>query len=156
VILAWTRGFGRKGVRVLGLVVLIHCAAVGCTKREVVTASQLQGGIVGSGAWTRDELYFGLGLPSGEVISDSAFNEFVNREVLARFPDGFTLMTGTGYYRGSADQQTVREPTRVLIILYRDIEREKAQAFGELAGVYRRMFNQQSVLRVTSRVIASF
>lgn len=135
---------------------LLLIVAIGCTRRAIVTESQLQGGIVGSGAWTRDELFFGLSLPSGGVVSDSAFNAFVQDEVVERFPEGFTILSGTGYYRAAMSSQTVREPARVLLVLYRDTEPEKARALGELVAIYKRLFQQQSVLRVTSRVRAIF
>jgi hypothetical protein len=139
------------GLRTIALLLVLVSTA--CTARRMeVTSSVLEGGTVNaaSGMWTREELFFGLNIPTGGVVTDSAFDAFVEREVVSRFPDGFTLLPVTGYY------QRTREPARVLLIFYREAESEKTRRVSEIAALYKRLFNQQSVLRVTSRVRATF
>jgi len=139
------------------VVLCLSCVLLlaGCATRSVVTETSVQGGVVDPGAWTRDELYLGMNTPTG-VVSDSAFGAFLDREVAPRLPDGFTVLQATGYYRDTSTGRTVREPSRVLLVYYRDNEPQSGRALAELAALYKRLFQQQSVLRVTARVRASF
>ncbi len=139
--------------------ITVACVALlltGCTtRRTVVTASEMQGGTVDTGFWARDELYLGMNTPTG-VVTDSAFTVFLDREVAPRLPSGFTVFQATGYYRDNATGRTIREPSRVLLVYYRENQPQSARALNDLAAIYKRLFNQQSVLRVTSRVRATF
>jgi hypothetical protein len=140
---------------------LLSCAillSTGCARREmVVTASELQGAsLAGSGFWTRDELYFGMRVPTGGMVTDSLWKDFVEREVVTRFPDGFTIFEATGYWRDRVTGRTEKEPCRVMLVYYREEQAQTARLLGELAAIYKQRFNQQSVLRVTARVRAAF
>lgn len=149
----------RSACRVRSIVALLAMVALlgGCTRRETLaTSSELQGAAANSGFWTRDELYFGMNMPGGAIVSDSAWMSFLDREIVTRLPDGFTIFESMGYYRDRTTGRTEREPSRVLLVYYRDDQPGAARALAELAALYKRVFNQQSVLRVTSRVRATF
>jgi hypothetical protein len=135
----------------VGLLLIVLVSTACTARRTEVLGSVLEGGTVSaaSNLWTREELFMGLNIPGGGMVSDSAFDAFVEREVVPRFPDGFTLLSVTGYY------QRTREPTRVLLVTYRETETEKSRRIAEIAAIYKRLFNQESVLRVTSRVRAT-
>ena len=140
---------------------LLFCASLlstGCARREmVVTASELQGTTVASsGFWTRDELYFGMRLPTGGMVTDSLWKDFLEREIVTRLPEGFTIFESTGYWRNRSTGRTENEPSRVLLVYYREEQAQTARLLGELAAIYKQRFNQQSVLRVTARVRAAF
>jgi hypothetical protein len=128
----------------------------GCVARQaVVTSSQMEGATVSSGMWTREELYFGLNSPNG-MVSDTAWQRFLDREVAPRLPEGFTILESVGYYRDQRTGRTEREPSRVLLVYYRESQSQTTHALTELAALYKRLFNQQSVLRITSSVRATF
>ena len=122
-------------------------AVSGCAQRAVVTGTELQGGAISNSAWIREEVYFGLSRPNGELIAHDVFATFTDREIAARLPSGFTILESTGYWRG-ANGVTIKEPSRILIVYYRESEREIARAIGEIASLYKRQFAQESVLRV--------
>jgi uncharacterized protein DUF3574 len=129
----------------------------GCARREaVVTAGELQSAAPNSGFWTRAELYFGMNIPAGGLVSDSAWTVFLEREIAPRLPEGFTVFESVGYYLNRTTGKTEREPSRVLLVYYREDQPQAARALTELATLYKQRFNQQSVLRVTARVKASF
>ena len=133
-------------VRLRLLLLLLMVAA--CTKRTaVVTSSELQGGELYAGTYIREELYFGLSKPNGELVSDSAFIAFTENEIATRLPEGFTILEATGYWRGQ-NGRTERERSRVLIVHYREADRTKARALADLITIYKRMFAQEAVLRV--------
>ena len=56
----------------------------------------------------------------------------------------------------ASNGRTIREPSRVLVVYYRENQPQAGRAVSELAALYKRLFQQQSVLRVTARVRASF
>ena len=104
-------------------------------------------------AWVRSELYFGAARPGGDTVSADEFREFTEKEVLRRFPAGFTLLEGRGQWQG--DGGPVSEKSRVLVVLHpRSAE---AEAFLEsLREAYKKQFSQESVLRVDQDAAVSF
>ena len=106
------------------------------------------------GGWVSDVLYFGMSIPGGGVVPDSAFNGFVRDVVTPRFPDGLTTWAAHGQWRG-ADGRIAREDSRVVQVVHRP----SAAADSSVAAItaeYERRFHQESVLRVRSRVEVSF
>lgn|GEM_PF-337869 len=138
------------------LVLFLLLASTGCVARQtVVASSELSGPTVFSGVWVREELYFGRGMSDGGIVSDEDFANFVDREVAPRLPNGFTLYDATGHYTG-ASGVAIREPTRVLIVLYREEDNVNRALVTDLIARYKQRFRQESVLRVTQKVRAEF
>jgi hypothetical protein len=105
--------------------------------------------------YQRTELYFGTGKPDGTEVTPDEFERFSDKEITAAFPDGFTELTGNGQYKG-ANGEIVREHSFVIIVLYPLSDR---QANGEIEGIradYKRLFQQESVLRADSLENVSF
>src|SRR5262245_27986410 len=101
----------------------------------MVTSTSVQNTGFTSTNWVREELYFGRGMPNGGIVSDSAFNAFVEREIAPRFPDGFTLTEAMGYYRMRATGATIKEPSRLLIVYVPENEPAKTQQLNELVSI---------------------
>jgi hypothetical protein len=108
----------------------------------------------GTQALVRSELYFGRLRPNGTVVSDAEWRTFVADEITPRFPDGFTVFDALGQYRGR-DGQIVSEPTKVLLIVHRSDARLRGSV-QELRDLYRRLFQQESVLLIESPAHAGF
>jgi hypothetical protein len=97
-------------------------------------------------AWTETDRFVGLGRPGGEV-TPGEWQAFVNGVITPRFPDGFTVFSADGQYRAS-DGRIVREPCRVLLLLYPESSRADAdRLISEIATQYAARFDQESVLR---------
>ena len=96
--------------------------------------------------FARTELFFGSARPAGEV-SEAEFKQFLDECVTPRFPDGLTLVTGLGQFRG-ANGLPVEERAMLLILLYPD-ETRKANSLliEEIREAYKQIFEQESVLR---------
>jgi hypothetical protein len=138
------------------LLIALLALSTGCTARQtVVTGTAVENTGFRSGNWIREELYFGRGMPNGAIVSDSAFNAFVEREVVPRFPDGFTLTDAMGFYRLRTTGVTIKEPSRVLIVYWPEDQPARTRALQELVTIYKGLFRQESVLHVTTRVRAS-
>jgi hypothetical protein len=104
--------------------------------------------------WERTELYFGLSRADGPAITDEEFQHFLDTEVTPRFPDGLTLLSGNGQFRG-ASGEVVQEGSKLLILLYPWSNRQ-SRAADEIRDRYKDAFHQESVLRVDEQSCVSF
>ncbi|MBB5047842.1 hypothetical protein HNR60_002599 [Rhodopseudomonas rhenobacensis] len=100
------------------------------------------------------ELMFGRTLRGG-VVSEAAFARFVADEVTPRFPDGLTVLDSHGQWRNPATGVLVREPSKVLQIVFAD-DPDKRAALTDIAEAYKRQFRQQSVLIALHGACVSF
>lgn len=96
----------------------------------------------------RTELFFGSERPNKPEVSQAEFKQFLDDEVTPRFPDGLTLLTGSGQFR-EANGEIVQETSFVLVLLYpRETLRESSARIEEIRTRYIERFEQESVLRV--------
>jgi hypothetical protein len=101
----------------------------------------------GVAPFLRTELYFGSNKPDGTVVSEKEFQDFLNNEITPRFPDGLTLLTGLGQFKGSSGK-IERERSMLLILLYpTQTAKTSGQRIEEIRLAYEKMFSQESVLR---------
>jgi Protein of unknown function (DUF3574) len=95
----------------------------------------------------RTELFFGSLKPDGSLVSEEAFLTFLDAEITPRFPNGLTLLTGLGQFL-NAQGVIIQEPSQLLILLYPVGERrDSSEKIEQIRGRYKRMFDQESVLR---------
>lgn len=104
--------------------------------------------------WARTELYFGLSGADGRDITDDEFQEFLDTVVTPRFPDGLTLLTGDGQFRGSSGV-IVQERSKLLILFY-PWNGSRNRAIQRIRSLYKRDFHQEAVLRVDEQSCVSF
>jgi hypothetical protein len=95
-----------------------------------------------------DRLVFGRNIPSGGVVSDSAWEVFVREIVSPRLPDGLTIWRAEGQWR-DAEGRVVREPSLVLEVFHRH-DTAIDLALREIAAEYKRRFRQEAVLRAAT------
>jgi hypothetical protein len=101
----------------------------------------------GTAAFLRTELYFGSNKPDGTVVTPEQFQQFLNDVITPLFPDGLTLLTGFGQFRGSSGV-IERERSMVLILLYPvETARTSGQHIETIRSAYEKQFQQESVLR---------
>jgi hypothetical protein len=101
----------------------------------------------GSLPFARTELFFGTAKPDG-VVTEEEFRAFIDEEVTPRFPDGLTLLKGDGQFRGS-DDVIIKEQSFVLVLLYAsDSYTESSRRIDRVRRLYKKRFQQESVLRV--------
>ncbi|MBF2022196.1 MAG: DUF3574 domain-containing protein [Hydrococcus sp. C42_A2020_068] len=102
----------------------------------------------------KDELYFGTSLPQGKQITEVQWQQFLNDEITPHFREGLTVLEGYGQYLNSSGT-ILREKNKMLILLY-EPSFEKEQAIRAIIKKYKQQFEQESVLRITSKVRATF
>ena len=108
----------------------------------------------GTQALVRSELYFGRQKPDGSAVTDAEWRAFVVEEIAPRFPDGFTVLDAMGQYR-TRDGQIQAEATKILLVVHAPGPRPRT-AIQELRDIYRRRFQQESVLLIESPARAGF
>jgi hypothetical protein len=153
-----SRGFGFAAI-VLGCALWAGAAAAqgepsAATDASLAAERRFCEDKLGGSIWSRTELYFGLSRADGPDITDDEFEQFLDDVVTPRFPDGLTLLTGDGQFRGSSGV-VVKERSKLLILFYpwsnaanRSIER--------IRTLYKNEFDQEAVLRVDHSACVSF
>jgi Protein of unknown function (DUF3574) len=103
---------------------------------------------------TRTELFFGLRKPNGAEVNNAEFQQFLDREVTPRFPDGFTVISGQGQFK-DARGAILQERSKLLLLLY-PISATSSQQIEQIRTAYIKSFQQQSVLRADNQSCAAF
>jgi hypothetical protein len=100
----------------------------------------------------RTELFFGSNKPDGTVVSEQDFQRFLDLVITPKFPDGLTLLTGRGQFRGS-NNVIQSERSMVLILLYpKATARDSSRKIEDIRTAYKARFQQESVLRADERL----
>jgi Protein of unknown function (DUF3574) len=103
-------------------------------------------------AFLRTELYFGSNRPNAPAVTSEEFQSFLDTEITPRFPDGLTLLTGLGQFRGSSGV-VERERSMVLILLYPvETAGSSGEKIEQIRTLYESKFQQESVLRADEPV----
>ncbi|WP_415914721.1 DUF3574 domain-containing protein [Rhodopseudomonas palustris] len=103
----------------------------------------------------RAELMFGRTLRDRGLVSEAAFARFLAEEVTPRFPDGLTVIDSKGQWRNPATGGLLREPGKLLLIIFADDPAKRA-ALTAVAEAYKHRFRQQSVLIALQPACVSF
>ena len=98
----------------------------------------------------KSELFFGLER-KGKRITKKQWRRFLDTCVSRRFPDGFSVLDVRGQYYSTERRKLIREGSKLLILLHRG-NPEILANIRYVTEVYRKAFQQESVLRVDSRV----
>jgi hypothetical protein len=101
------------------------------------------------------QLFFGRDVEGRSAVTDAEWNDFAASELAADFPDGFTVSDGSGNWRDPVSGETVREGTKIVLIVARD-SRALPLKLKRVMEAYRKRFHQQSVGIVTRDVCAAF
>ena len=108
----------------------------------------------GDTALVRDVVYFGRNRPDGGTVSDAEWQEFLHAVVTPKFPDGFTVVEGTGQWKGRSGV-VERERSAIVTFLHAGSAADRG-AVAEVAAEYKRRFRQEAVLRERSPACARF
>lgn len=109
---------------------------------------------VGDTALVRDLVYFGRNRPDGGTVSDAEWLEFLDSVVTPSFPSGFTVVEGTGQWKGQSGA-VERERSAIITFLHTGSVADRNRV-AQVAGAYKRRFHQEAVLRERSPACARF
>ena len=101
------------------------------------------------------QLFFGTSKPDGGIVSANDWQAFVTAEIAPRFPEGFSVLDGAGYWRDAATAKTISEKSKVVVRMHDEGPGADA-AIEAIIGAYKARFHQDAVLRVDRPVCAQF
>ena len=139
-----------NGLLLAGLLLIVPSSAKTYIRAQTVETQ------TGNGAniLTKDELYFGLSKPGGEMISEAQWQLFLSRVITPRFRDGITVVDAYGQYLNS-EGNLIKEKSKLVILIHENSQK-KNQSIEEIIASYKQTFKQESVLRVTTSAKVSF
>lgn len=133
---------------------LLPLGIAGCLQQGVRPAAPAPGCDAGDRPMIRDALYFGRNRPDGGGVREQDWQVFLDSVVTPRFPDGLTVTSATGQWRG-ASGKVESEASSVVTLLHAG-DTDARGKVAEIAQEYKRRFQQEAVLRERSQVCASF
>ena len=101
------------------------------------------------------ELMFGRDIEHGVGVSESAWQLFVTRELVSRFPDGLTVIDAIGQWRDRDSGRIVREPSKHVEIVLPGNKDDDAHLDAVVAA-YKSAFHQHSVVVIVRPACVAF
>ena len=98
-------------------------------------------------------LFFGRSRAHGRTISHGQWRQFVHTALIPEFPNGFTVLSARGYWRGA--RRAGFEASKVVVIVLPGRADDLAR-LEMVRSAYKRRFGQQSVLEWIDAGCASF
>lgn len=147
----------RRGSPLIALLLALALSAgLGAALSHGATTAPTQASCASSPgeALVRSELFFGLSRPRGSV-TETEFAQFIEQQVTPRFPQGLTLLGGSGQFRDDSGT-IVAEASKLLILLYPGGDAEASRKVEQIRSDYQQRFEQQSVLRADSVACVAF
>jgi len=105
--------------------------------------------------WLETKLFMGLSKSGSGAVSKHEWDKFVAENFVSRFPNGFTIVETTGYWRDKNTTATVYENGKQVVILHEATPGNEV-IINEIAEKYRSRFDQQSVLISSSKANVRF
>jgi len=182
-LLHWARAlFANRRVKALSFVLTLTCREVSMV-RNVIAGVLLLSGLGIDSAWaldrtgpkldtksfdersycerrlhgkffSRTELIFGLSRVDAPNITEEEFQHFIDTSVTPSFPEGLTVLSGTGQFSGSAGG-VIKEGAKLLILFYPS-GKQSNEAIEQIRATYKSAFQQESVLRADELSCVSF
>jgi len=123
----------------------------GCTAQVQVK----EAGILSYGdSFIKTELLFGLSKPDGGVVTETEWQGFVDNHITPRFKEGLTVLNSSGQWMLRSGDVII-ERSKIVMILHKNFQ-EVNQLLEEIRKEYKNLFQQESVLRITSPAAVSF
>nr|WP_180218578.1 DUF3574 domain-containing protein [Streptomyces albus] len=126
--------------------------------RQPAPGHQAESATVARGKpYINTRLYFGTGRPDGKPpVSNRQFLAFVDKHVTPKFPSGLTIQRGRGQWRDQ-NGHIGREGSYELSVLYPASEaRDHDADLEKIRSAYKRLYDQESVLRTDDHERADF
>jgi Protein of unknown function (DUF3574) len=104
--------------------------------------------------FARLELLFGTQRKGAAPVSEEEWSQFLAAEITPRFPEGLTVFTGQGQWRGQ-DGINIKETSRMLLVWHSN-EDDASSRIEAIRAAYKNRFGQESVLRADGESCVSF
>src|SRR5262245_10511484 len=101
------------------------------------------------------ELMCGRNIGRRLGVSEADWKEFVDHEIISRFPSGLIMFNAAGEWRDGATNKIVREPSKIVQIVLPGQAQDTAR-INEIVAAYKHRFKQQSVGMIVRPACVSF
>jgi hypothetical protein len=105
--------------------------------------------------WLETKMFMGLSRSGSGAVSRHEWDKFVAENFVSGFPNGFTIVETTGYWRDKNTKATVYENGKQVVILHEATPGNETM-INEIAEKYRSRFDQQSVLISSNKANVRF
>ncbi len=105
-------------------------------------------------SFIKTELLFGLSKPDGSIVTESEWQNFVDNHITPRFKEGLTILNSSGQWMLQTGN-VIKEQSKIVMILHKN-NQEIDQLLEKIRKEYKNLFQQESVLRITSSTAVSF
>ena len=133
---------------------LLLLALGGLATARAAPADDFACGDLGGRPMLTARLLLGARRGDGGFVGEAAWRRFLDRSVSPRFPDGLSVFSGQGRWRGP-DGRPLREPMHLLLIVVPDTPQAR-DALHAVRADYARRFAQASVGLLLDRSCAAF
>jgi hypothetical protein len=103
--------------------------------------------------FTQVDLYFGQFKLDGTTVTEQEWNSFVENYVSRVFREGSTITRASGNWYDTAQRKIIVEPTYKVVSINR-MTPVLSRQIDSVRYWYKKLYNQQSVLRVDNKVKA--
>lgn len=100
---------------------------------------------------TQTQLYFGQLTLNNDTLTEQQWNTFAQQYISKVLPSGSTVIQSVGYWYDTAQHRLITEPSRIVTTVNKMSPRLSKQ-IDSLRFWYKTLYQQQSVLRVNSKV----
>jgi hypothetical protein len=101
------------------------------------------------------EMFFGRNIGDRFGVTERLWSQFLAHEITPRFPDGLTVIDGSGQWRDAARNRIEREKTKIVIVVTAD-DAQTYERIDAIVAAYKRRFQQRSVGVLTRPACAAF
>ncbi|HBZ16787.1 DUF3574 domain-containing protein [Candidatus Pantoea floridensis] len=145
--------------RSVALPALLTLLLAGCqtpvTSHQQIPPNTAPVAVCGSGdVMMQTTLWFGMNKPKGGTVSNLEWQQFVDNDVTPRFKDGLSVYDAKGQWLGD-NGKLARENSKALMLIH-NADRSSSDSINGLREVYKKRFEQESVMRVDSLVCVAF
>lgn len=139
--------------RVIALPVVMALLLAGCQPRHA-PPTKPQPICAGGDMMMQTTLWFGMSKPDGGRVSSLDWMNFVDNEVTPRFKAGLSVYDAKGQWMGE-NGKLARENSKALMLIH-GIDPATNQDIEALRNLYKKRFDQESVMRVDAPVCVGF
>ena len=102
----------------------------------------------------RLELLFGTGRRGASLVSEREWSAFLDEEITPRFPEGLTVLSAYGQWRGQSG--TISKERSIVLVIWYEPNQSREAAIEAIRLAYKERFAQESVMRVDGLSCVSF
>lgn len=98
---------------------------------------------------------FGRNIGGTLGVTERRWRQFLESEIVPRFPDGLTVLDASGQWRDAGSGRLIREPSKMVVIVAAQ-DASLQEKIDAIAARYKQRFRQDAVGIVIRQACVSF